>query len=121
MSFDMTKRDDDEWLELALRQQPKIQDNGFAASVLARIEKNAKQRFHILALCILVDLGIAAFIIPWKTVLSWLSRTKELTPTVTLPANGIDGLTPLLNSSTTISIFLFVAMAILVFWSLRVE
>ena len=120
MSFDMTKRDD-EWLEFALRQQPKIQDDGFSVSVLARIEKRAKQRFYILTICILADLGIVALIVPWKTVFNWFGRAKDLTPTVTLPTNGIEGLAPLLNSSTAVSILLFVAMAALALWSLRAE
>lgn len=91
MSFDMNRRDD-EWLDFALQQRPEIKDDGFSASLLARLETKARRRRQLLAGVIFIDFLIVAFIVPWKNLLNWLTEgammTTKLTPD--MPTQTLD-------------------------------
>lgn len=78
MSFDMNRRDDD-WLDFALQQKPEIKDDGFSASLLARLDTKAQRRRQLLATIVFVDFLIVAFIVPWKNLLSWLTEGAMMT------------------------------------------
>jgi|GEM_PF-3576926 len=93
MSFDMNRRDD-EWLDFALRQKPEIKDDGFSASLLARLETQARKRRHLLIGIVFIDLLIVAVILPWRNIFNWLTKgammTTKLTPNLPDQAIAID-------------------------------